>query len=324
MGVYVKKKKYDKDFLRQKKLELNKLTVDNLQPKEKVAIRSRRQLIYPAQPDQSSKRNHLEQENEDLKLKIRELEEQLKDSTNSTMEDCKTKISTLEEELDQMALQLADRECEAIELREKLESLEKRKQSDDTMNQLASRFQENMEKLQAIVDQHQTNFSSTPSRMSASARSDNLKNDCILLVPFHGNISITRASMRRILIAARLGKTEKDLNNTVTTILDAFYSPAELAEYSRTGKVCLTKPGTLPKKKFPEDILNAISGFITSRWSTWHEGAVVEEATVHAAVGHGLLGCHTNTRKRKLRHPDLNVDNILNEELTRANDSLGM
>lgn len=65
--------------------------------------------------------------------------------------------------------------------------------------------------------------------------------------------------MRRILIAARLGKTEKDLNNTVTTILDAFYSPAELAEYSRTGKVCLTKPGTLPKKKFPEDILNAIS-----------------------------------------------------------------
>lgn len=150
--------------------------------------------------------------------------------------------------------------------------------------------------------------------------------------------------MRRILIAARLGKTEKDLNNTVTTILDAFYSPAELAEYSRTGKVCPTKPGTLPKKKFPEDILNAISGkidvflfffsvfnrpfyeigFITSRWSTWHEGAVVEEATVHAAVGHRLLGCHTNTRKRKLRHPDLNVDDILNEELTRANDSLGM
>lgn len=111
------------------------------------------------------------------------------------MEDCKTKISTLEEELDQMALQLADRECEAIELREKLESLEKRKQSDDTMNQLASSkcsafyffhrnkfytcsslflnigFQENMEKLQAIVDQHQTNFPSTPSRMSGSASS---------------------------------------------------------------------------------------------------------------------------------------------------------
>ncbi|XP_045036721.1 uncharacterized protein LOC123477447 [Daphnia magna] len=115
----------DKDFLRQKKLDLNKLAVDNLQPKEKVAIRSRRQLIYPAQPDQSSKRNHLEKENEDLKLKIWELEEQLKDSTNSTMEDCKTKVSTLEEELDQMALQLADRECEAIES-EKLESLEKK------------------------------------------------------------------------------------------------------------------------------------------------------------------------------------------------------
>ncbi|KZS05686.1 uncharacterized protein LOC116915950 isoform X2 [Daphnia magna] len=193
------------------------------------------------------------------------------------------------------------------------------------MNQLASRFQENMEKLQAIVDQHQTNFSSTPSRMSASASSSPRGcNPDEVMVPFHGNISITRASMRRILIAARLGKTEKDLNNTVTTILDAFYSPAELAEYSRTGKVCPTKPGTLPKKKFPEDILNAISGFITSRWSTWHEGAVVEEATVHAAVGHRLLGCHTNTRKRKLRHPDLNVDDILNEELTRANDSLGM
>ncbi|XP_045028295.1 uncharacterized protein LOC123471256 [Daphnia magna] len=167
------------------------------------------------------------------------------------MEDCKTKISTLEEELDQMALQLADRECEAIELREKLESLEKRKQSDDTMNQLASRFQENMEKLQAIVDQHQTNFSSTPSRMSASASSSPRGcNPDEVMVPFHGNISITRASMRRILIAARLGKTEKDLNNTVTTILDAFYSPAELAEYSRTGKVCPTKPGTLPKRNF--------------------------------------------------------------------------
>lgn len=68
------------------------------------------------------------------------------------------------------------------------------------------------------------------------------------------------ASMRRILIAARLGKTNKDLYNTVATILDAFYFPTELAEYYRTGKGCPTKPGTMPKKKFPKDILNAISG----------------------------------------------------------------
>ncbi|KAI9565035.1 hypothetical protein GHT06_008779 [Daphnia sinensis] len=144
------------------------------------------------------------------------------------------------------------------------------------MIQLVSSFEENMGKLQAIVSQQpSSHFSSTPTRMSASASSSP-----------RGN---------------------------------AFYSPAELAEYSRTGKVCPTKPGTMPKKKFPEDILNAITGFITSRWSTWHDGSVMEEATVHAAVGHRLLGCHTNTSKRKMRqHPDVNEDEVLNEELSRT------
>ncbi|KAK4021736.1 hypothetical protein OUZ56_003645 [Daphnia magna] len=146
-----------------------------------------------------------------------------------------------------------------MELREKMESMEKRKQSDDLIIQLASSFEENMGKLQAIVSQQPSHFSSTPTA-SSSPRGSN---------PDY--------------------------------LMDAFYSPAELAEYSRTGKVCPTKTGTIPKKKFPNDILNVASGFIASRWSAWHDGAVIEEATVHAAVGHHLLECHTNTRKRKMR-----------------------
>ncbi|KAI9555054.1 hypothetical protein GHT06_020354 [Daphnia sinensis] len=55
------------------------------------------------------------------------------------MEAYKSKISALEEELDQMAIQLADRDSETMELREKLDFMEKRKQSDDLMIQLASR-----------------------------------------------------------------------------------------------------------------------------------------------------------------------------------------
>ncbi|KAK4021745.1 hypothetical protein OUZ56_003654 [Daphnia magna] len=98
-----------------------------------------------------------------------------------------------------------------------MESIEKRKQSDDLIIQLASIFEENMGKLQAIVSQQPSHFSSTPTA-SSSPRGSNPDD-----------------------------------------VMDAFYSPAELAEYSRTGKVCPTKTGTIPKKKFPNDILNVVS-----------------------------------------------------------------
>ncbi|KAK4021751.1 hypothetical protein OUZ56_003660 [Daphnia magna] len=59
-----------------------------------------------------------------------------------------------------------------MELREKLESIEKRKQSDDLIIQLASSFEENMGKLQAIVSQQPSHFSSTPTT-SSSPRGSN-------------------------------------------------------------------------------------------------------------------------------------------------------
>lgn len=74
----------------------------------------------------------------DFKLKIPDLKEQLEKSENSTMEACRAKISALKEKHDQMALQLVDQECKFTELREKFESLEKRKQFDYIIIQLAS------------------------------------------------------------------------------------------------------------------------------------------------------------------------------------------
>ncbi|KAK4021744.1 hypothetical protein OUZ56_003653 [Daphnia magna] len=79
-----------------------KLAMDHVQPKKKVVSRSHRQLSYSSQQDQSFRRSHFEKENEELKAKIRELEEQLTENGNSTMEAYKSKISALEKELDQM------------------------------------------------------------------------------------------------------------------------------------------------------------------------------------------------------------------------------
>ncbi|KAK4021735.1 hypothetical protein OUZ56_003644 [Daphnia magna] len=79
-----------------------KLAMDHVQPKKKVVSRSHRQLSYSSQQDQSFRRFHFEKENEELKAKIRELEEQRTENGNSTMEAYKSKISALEKELDQM------------------------------------------------------------------------------------------------------------------------------------------------------------------------------------------------------------------------------
>ncbi|KAK4021729.1 hypothetical protein OUZ56_003638 [Daphnia magna] len=76
--------------------------MDHVQPKKKVVSRSHRQLSYSSQQDQSFRRSHFEKENEELKANIRELEEQLTENGNSTMEAYKSKISALEKELDQM------------------------------------------------------------------------------------------------------------------------------------------------------------------------------------------------------------------------------
>lgn len=63
--------------------------------------------------------------------------------------------------------------------------------------------------------------------------------------------------MRKILIAGRIGKSDRDLNATVSAILDAFWKPEELAELCLSGKSCPSKPGSVAKKKFPEEILDA-------------------------------------------------------------------
>lgn len=65
--------------------------------------------------------------------------------------------------------------------------------------------------------------------------------------------------MRKILIAGRTGKSDRDLNATVSALLDAFWKPEELAELCLSGKSCPSKPGSVAKKKIPEDILDAIT-----------------------------------------------------------------
>lgn len=97
--------------------------------------------------------------------------------------------------------------------------------------------------------------------------------------------------MRRVLIAGSTGKSDRDLNATFSAVLDAFWKPEQLAELCLSGKPCPSKPGSVTKKKFPEDILYAILrnafsyscllktltvlsfiGFLLKRWGKWHLG----------------------------------------------------
>lgn len=78
---------------------------------------------------------------------------------------------------------------------------------------------------------------------------------------FSGNISISAAAMRRILIAAKTkGKQNYNLSGIVTAILDAFWKPDELAKMCLSGNACPSIPGSVPKKKFPETMFDSIYG----------------------------------------------------------------
>lgn len=77
---------------------------------------------------------------------------------------------------------------------------------------------------------------------------------------FHGNVTINPQKLREAIISGRT-KTQnphRRLNKTVSILLSAWYEPAELAQFSLARKACPSIPGSIPKPKFPEDILEAI------------------------------------------------------------------
>lgn len=84
---------------------------------------------------------------------------------------------------------------------------------------------------------------------------------------FHGNVTINSQKFREAIICGRT-KTQnphRRINKTVSILLSAWYEPAELAQFSLAGKACPSIRGSLPKPKFPEDILEAIES--TSSYS---------------------------------------------------------
>ncbi|KAK4003671.1 hypothetical protein OUZ56_005427 [Daphnia magna] len=78
----------------------------------------------------------------------------------------------------------------------------------------------------------------------------------------------------------------------------AWYEPAELAQFSLAGKACPSIPGSIPKPKFPEDILEAIERFLIPKWETWHSIILTPEQ-IKTSVGDRLLSCHTSEKKLK-------------------------
>ena len=52
--------------------------------------------------------------------------------------------------------------------------------------------------------------------------------------------------------------SDHNLHAMVNALLDAFWKPSELTEFSLSGRACPSIKGSKPKGKFPQDMLRAI------------------------------------------------------------------
>lgn len=78
---------------------------------------------------------------------------------------------------------------------------------------------------------------------------------------FHGAVNINPTILRSAIIKGRT-KTKNSgrrLNATVATLLSAWFTDEELSKMSLAGKACPSIPGSKPKVKFDEEILDAIT-----------------------------------------------------------------
>ena len=64
--------------------------------------------------------------------------------------------------------------------------------------------------------------------------------------------------MAAIAAARSGGDTDRSLNKFVGLIMEAFWTPAELANMCRTGRACQSIKGSKQKEKFPDNYLTAI------------------------------------------------------------------
>lgn len=79
-------------------------------------------------------------------------------------------------------------------------------------------------------------------------------------VKLYGTVCVNADALKKAIITGRT-KTQnpsRRLNATVTVLLSGWYTTGELSLMSLAGKACPSIPGSVAKRKFPEDIMEAI------------------------------------------------------------------
>ncbi|XP_045031914.1 uncharacterized protein LOC123474128 [Daphnia magna] len=284
----------DKDILSNQRTALIKYMMSQNDPRVSGRPRARTQLQYLTNMEQLSTAS-----NTSLDENVESSEAEPLTNQKATYEDVERELA--ESDAKRIKLEIDQREMQQriIALEEEIKTLK-----EDPVRILTSTVREHTVIIQRFIDGSATDrptvgqLPGTP-RPSPGSKVSTTP-DTFTPVKFHGNVTINPQKLREAIISGRT-KTQnphRRLNKTVSILLSAWYEPAELAQFSLAGKACPSIPGSIPKPKFPEDILEAIERFLIPKWETWHSIILTPEQ-IKTSVGDRLLSCHTSEKKLK-------------------------
>ncbi|KAK4009276.1 hypothetical protein OUZ56_018392 [Daphnia magna] len=160
---------------------------------------------------------------------------------------------------------------------------------------VVQRYIERLEGNQSAVGQ----LPCTPGPSLDAVTSINSENTPVKL---YGNINIDKQKLRQATVTGRM-KTQNPvrcLNATVSVLLSGWWTKSELSLFSLAGRAFPSIPGSKPKAKFPEEVMEAIVKFSIPKRESWHKVLLTADQ-IKTAIGDRLLACHTSKKKIKLQ-----------------------